>query len=519
MTLRGNTLVYHKNPQSELEFTLNHIAKKHTEITVTTKGPPTTVLLGIISPLRPSECRVCFGADKNRPESFDAKAGSGQKLIYFRCIGPAAPAPAFQPLFNGMDLDGWEGDTAFWRWGKGVLPKAGSGGELIGLETDPAVHNTRIWSSRTYKDFELEFDVRLRTDKQAAVIVRQTKELIGTKHDVTGFKVWLGGDTKLMGWGDAVWFRGAWTLKAKAKDAIKAVKNDDYYGSATCVGQASQPDTGCPSSSKCVSLESLTYELALSNYNRVLIRCVGKQLTVQINGVTVLDQEMKELPASGVLGFVKFVGPDVIFRNLRLREIAPSPPESAFQPLFNGMDLKGWKMIETQPFQAHQGQVKDGELIGRNKIGSWLFSDAGPIEDFHLRAEMKLVGAGDCGLHFRTQGIPFVPPPGYGVDLTVRKSPIGSLWKDGKHVKDAAKHMVAPDQWFTLEIIARGPKMKVLLNGQTVTEYTDPKWEHRKGGIALQQAHHGRFFPEENIIVHLRKIEIKDLSAGSPPGN
>src|SRR5262249_36838491 len=148
--------------------------------------------------------------------------------------------------------------------------------------------------------------------------------------------------------------------------------------------------------------------------------------------------------------------------------------------------------MPTQPLQPSRWKVEDGELVGRNSVGSWLFSEAGSYEDFHLRAEVKLSGTGDCGLYFRAPGksLPSLPPPGLGIDVAVREgAPLASLWQAAKHVQKAADSGLALDQWFTLEVIAVGPRLKVLVNGKTVADYTDPGHEYRKGHIGLQQAH------------------------------
>ena len=62
-----------------------------------------------------------------------------------------------------------------------------------------------------------------------------------------------------------------------------------------------------------------------------------------------------------------------------------------------------------------------------------------------------------------------------------------------------------PDQWFSMEVIAKGSRIQVLVNGQNVVDFTDAAESPRKGHIALQAF-------GENTMVRFRKIEIKEIS-------
>lgn len=61
----------------------------------------------------------------------------------------------FVPIFDGQTLDGWDGDTTFWR---------AEGGAIVG-ETTPEkvveVNNFLIWRGGTVRDFELKVEFRL----------------------------------------------------------------------------------------------------------------------------------------------------------------------------------------------------------------------------------------------------------------------------------------------------------------------------------------------------------------------
>ena len=58
------------------------------------------------------------------------------------------------PLFNGRNLDGWEGDPAVWRVENGVI--VGS------TDNHPISQNTFLIYKTLYSDFLLKAEVRLR---------------------------------------------------------------------------------------------------------------------------------------------------------------------------------------------------------------------------------------------------------------------------------------------------------------------------------------------------------------------
>src|SRR5262249_23085018 len=90
--------------------------------------------------------------------------------------------------------------------------------------------------------------------------------------------------------------------------------------------------------------------------------------------VWVKDLELLYLPAEGV-----------------------APTSAGWVHLFNGKDLAGWKY---HPDQPGDWKVSDGILIGSGRP-SFLFSDRGDYENFHLWAEVKINEAGNSGVFFR----------------------------------------------------------------------------------------------------------------------
>jgi Domain of Unknown Function (DUF1080) len=108
----------------------------------------------------------------------------------FPLTGPAPPNvpptplndsnDGFHPIFNGTSLDGWDGDTRYWR---------AENGELIG-EVTPAnllrQNNFIIWRGGTPANFELKAEFKL-TGGNSGINYR-SEEIAGTKYLLRGYQ-------------------------------------------------------------------------------------------------------------------------------------------------------------------------------------------------------------------------------------------------------------------------------------------------------------------------------------------
>jgi len=83
-------------------------------------------------------------------------------------IGQAsAKPPEFKPLFNGKDLDGWEGiggPTSNWKVKDGVLSCTGKAG------------SSWIATKQKYSDFELRLEYQIPKDGNSGIFIRAPKQ-------------------------------------------------------------------------------------------------------------------------------------------------------------------------------------------------------------------------------------------------------------------------------------------------------------------------------------------------------
>jgi hypothetical protein len=399
------------------------------------------------------------------------------RLVRIEAAGPKK----WVSLFNGNDLTGWvvdSGPKQAWKVEEGAIVGQGRGSASRGW----------LLSERSYGDF----------------VLKAQFQLVGGEVDgAVGFRACSGEKEGRLPMHLAVKLRS---------QPIRQVETGSLYY---------WPNTAEPPNRPARLRQA-------GSWNDLTIELRGQQLRVAVNGQDIQSLDLnriarreKVLPGvkrtSGRIGLQQHSG-KVLFRDIQIGALTEpgadvqgrrDDPKDGWVQLFNGKDLTGWKVF---PGGTGEWKVKDGLLIGSGPR-SHLFTRRGDYRDFHLRAEVKINDRGNSGLYFRS---PFGPnwPLGYEAQINVtHNDPIktGSLhpaWHaDLKGVKQiqVLKAPHGPDEWFTHEVIAVGPKITILVNGKKTVEWTDPKHRHKEGHFALQQFQLGS-------VVQFRKIEVKELA-------
>ncbi|MBI4585786.1 MAG: DUF1080 domain-containing protein [Planctomycetes bacterium] len=115
--------------------------------------------------------------------------------------------------------------------------------------------------------------------------------------------------------------------------------------------------------------------------------------------------------------------------------------------------------------------------------------------DFELFAELRVWdaagGRGNSGIYLRCQphrDPKAEYPPGYEVqvDHGDANNPTGSIYNMGAR---AAKVITRDREWFTLRVLAQGPRLRTWVNGEPMADWTDPQARYQKGYLLLQQHH------------------------------
>jgi hypothetical protein len=194
--------------------------------------------------------------------------------------------------------------------------------------------------------------------------------------------------------------------------------------------------------------------------------------------------------------------------------------EEGFVPLFNGKDMTGWAYGKGG--KAGQGyQVREGGIIYCTaKDGGQLRSEK-EYGDFVLRFDFKLTANANNGIAIRT---PIDGDAAYvGMEIQVLDDS-GSEYKTLRPsqyhgsiydlVPAKRGHQKPVGEWNTEEITAKGSRITVRLNGETIvdadlSEIKDEAVLKKHPGIKREKGHVG--FCGHGKEVEFRNVRIKEL--------
>lgn len=176
--------------------------------------------------------------------------------------------------FVPADLSGWEGLTDYWSVKDGAL---------IGSTPKGLKFNTFLCSKKKYKDFELHFEVKLTGDEansgvqiRSEVENRDTFQCKGPQCDMGQIY-----------WGSLYGEHFGGMMQAADKNLVaKVLKKNDF--------------------------------------NDYSIKCVGKRVTIKLNGATTVDADFPKMPDEGIISFQLHGGPpmEVVFRKIRFKDLS-----------------------------------------------------------------------------------------------------------------------------------------------------------------------------------------------------
>jgi hypothetical protein len=174
---------------------------------------------------------------------------------------------------------------------------------------------------------------------------------------------------------------------------------------------------------------------------------------------------------------------------------ASAQAEGGWVTLFDGSNLDNWTQIGDANWRIADGAVQadkgNGFLVSKNSYG-----------DVEIRAEFWVDDEANSGIFIRCTDPQKVtatnayevnifdkrPDPSYGTGAIVNVAKVSPMPKAG-------------GKWNTYEILAKGPKFTVTLNGQRTVDGAEDN-KHPTGQIALQYG---------AGVVKFRKVQIRQL--------
>jgi hypothetical protein len=156
----------------------------------------------------------------------------------------------------------------------------------------------------------------------------------------------------------------------------------------------------------------------------------------------------------------------------------PRPTDSeGFTSLFNGRDLTGWG-------PATNWKVEDGNLVLKDRSDRQEHNDnylwtQQAYGDFVLDLEFKVVPTTNSGVFLRTTNTQ--DPVQTGIEIQIASAapgrPLGKGGVGGIYDLVAPRIIaLKPDDWNRYTITCRGPAIRVVLNGQLVSEINLDQW-------------------------------------------
>jgi hypothetical protein len=430
------------------------------------------------------------------PKSFAAAPAPGLAAAKPAIQPPPLPAPdkdGFISLFNGEDLTGWMGSTGGYAVEDGVLVcKEKGGGKLLTMHR--------------FSDFVLRFEFKIPPGANNGLAIRAPVE---------GNPAYVGMELQII---DNKGYKGIHNYELQPWQTHGSI-----YGCVPAKVGALKP---------------------CGEWNTQEVRAVGSQITVVVNGQTIVDADLDALTETadgkglaahpglqrrtGHLGWLGH-GARVEFRNIRVKPLEPytegphNVPPEGFTALFNGKDLTNWKGLLKGPFDSPEKRlelepaklaelqaeadesmmahwrVEDGALVFDGKGRS--LATARDYGDFELYVDWKIKALGDSGIYLRGSPQVQIWDPA--------KWPVGSggLYNNKKNPNSPSEcvdNLI--EQWNRFFIRMVGDKVTVFLNGVKVVDNVTMEnyWNRQKpiyptGQIELQN--HGNTLWFRNIYI------------------
>jgi hypothetical protein len=183
-------------------------------------------------------------------------------------------------FFNSRDLTGWTGLPGYWRVEDGTI---------IGACPPGRPAHTFLVSDRTYTDFDLRFQVR---------------RLDGIGNSGVQFR------SRVVDW-DRLTVVGP-------QCEIESAGHSFPPGSLL-----TEPD--CTPLAEKAPRAAVAAKYRDADFNEFHIRCVGKHVTIRVNGVTAIDDDYPDLPDRGALAWQMHgsrTPREVVFRNIEFTDLS-----------------------------------------------------------------------------------------------------------------------------------------------------------------------------------------------------
>jgi HEAT repeat protein len=401
----------------------------------------------------------------------------------------------FEPMFNGVDLTGWQGLVGTPLTRAKMTPAELAARQKVADQKalqNWSVRDGMIWFSgngdnlcsiKKYGDFELLLD------------------WIITKHGDSG--IYLRGSPQVQIWDTS-------RVDVGAQVGSGGLYNNQKHPSKPLVVADNQ----------------------VGEWNTFRITMVGERVNVWLNGILVVDNVVLEnywdrsIPIFPVESIeLQAHGTDLAFRDIFVREIQESeynltPAEKAegFTALFNGKNLDGW-IGDKVSYVAEDGMI----VIKPEKGSGGNLFTAEEYGDFVFRFEFQLTPGANNGLGIRA---PLEGDAAYvGMELQILDNTAAIYANLAPYQYHGSVYGVIPakrgylnpvGEWNFQEVVAKGNRITITLNGTVIVDGDIAEASangtidgHDHPGLKRARGHIG--FLGHGSVVRFRNIRVKEL--------
>ena len=185
---------------------------------------------------------------------------------------------------------------------------------------------------------------------------------------------------------------------------------------------------------------------------------------------------------------------------------------TGFVSLFDGKTLDGWKLATENP---GSWKVVDGKLMCDGPRCHLVYDgELAPVREFHFVAEVMTTPGSNAGIYFHTK-YQDEGWPQFGYECQVNVSHTDPKKTSSLYgVDNVADPGVKDNEWYTQEIIVKGRRIQLKVNGETLVDHTEPEnkqaesaqFERRLGeGTFALQAH------DPKSKVYFRNLRVKKI--------
>ncbi|MEY2895151.1 MAG: hypothetical protein RIS42_870, partial [Bacteroidota bacterium] len=402
------------------------------------------------------------------------------------------PGRGFYTMYNGTDLRGWKGlvdnpvkrrktsaDTLAMKQIKAdsIMRK---GWLAQGEELHFTGHGDNLCSVKDYQDFDLYIDWKIEKDGDAGLYLRGSPQV----------QIW---DIARTNVGAQVGSGGLYNNQINPKNPTKVADNP------------------------------------VGTWNTFRITMRGERVTVYLNGELVVDHVILEnywdrkIPI-----FIKDAielqahGNHIVYRNIYVKELVPQPAykpeELGFEAMFDGSSLFQWTGNTTDYVPVNGELVVDPKRGGNGNL--YTKKEYG---DFHMKFEFQLTPGANNGLGIRA---PMEGDAAYvGMELQIldNTSPMYAKLQPYQYhgsvygIIPAKQGFLKPvGEWNEEEVIAEGNHIKVILNGEVITDgdivqaTKDGTPDHKEHPGLLNKTGHIGFLGHGSPL-KFRNLRIKEI--------